>query len=138
MNTGGTNAATRIIKLHLERFAVLANVFPGRAVLIPHKLPSLEVFCLRSTGHPGGSQDIEYPVFTWKINLIFKQDIEYPVLTWKINLIFKSSDGDLRAREGPKDLLHHSEMLPDVRMYFLSNIKKHFPSCTCCHEFGRG
>ena len=69
MNTGGTNAATRIIKLHLERFAVLANVFPGRAVFVPHKLPSLEVFCLRSTGHPGGSQDIEYPVFTWKIKL---------------------------------------------------------------------
>ena len=92
--------------LHLERFAVLANVFPGRAVFVPHKLPSLEVFCLRSTGHPGGSQDIEYPV-----------------LMWKINLIFKSSDGDLRAREGPKDLLHHGEMLPDVRMYFLSNIK---------------
>ena len=92
--------------LHLERFAVLANVFPGRAVLIPDKLPSLEVFCLRSTGHPGGSQDIEYPVFTWKINLIFK-----------------SSDGDLRAREGPKDLLHHGEMLPDMRMYFLSHIK---------------
>ena len=92
--------------LHLERFAVLANVFPGRAVFVPHKLPSLEVFCLRSTGHPGGSQGIEYSVFTWKINLIFK-----------------SSDGDLRAREGPKDLLHHGEMLPDVRMYFLSHIK---------------
>ena len=92
--------------LHLERFAVLANVFPGRAVFVPHKLPSLEVFCLRSTGHPGGSQDIEYSVFTWKINLIFK-----------------SSDGDLRAREGPKDLLHHGEMLPDMRMYFLSHIK---------------
>ena len=94
------------LSLHLERFAVLANVFPGRAVFVPHKLPSLEVFCLRSTGHPGGSQDIEYPVFTWKINLKFK-----------------SSDGDLRAREGPKDLLHHGEMLPDMRMYFLSHIK---------------
>ena len=38
-------------------------------------------------------------------------------------MIFKSSDGDLRAREGPKDLLHHGEMLPDMRMYFLSNSK---------------
>ena len=66
----------------------------------------------------------------WKYFVFVRRDILGAVkilnilsLRGRLNLIFKSSDGDLRAREGPKDLLHHGEMLPDMRMYFLSHIK---------------
>ena len=54
----------------------------------------------------------------WKYFVFVRRDILGAVkilnilsLRGRLNLIFKSSDGDLRAREGPKDLLHHGEML---------------------------
>ena len=59
-------------------------------MLVPDELARLEIFCLRSPGHPGGSK-----------------------LVTKTNQCKISSGGDLRAREGPKDLLHHSQVLPD-------------------------
>ena len=57
-------------------------------MLVPHEFPRLEIFCLRSPGHPGGSK----------------------LVTNQCKIL---SGGDLRAREGSKDLLHHSQVLPD-------------------------
>ena len=93
--SGSINAMT-----HLERFAVFSDIFARRAVLIPHKFASLEVFRLRSSRHPASRK------FMTKESISMYRELNH----WLILFV-----GDLRAREGSKDLLHHSEMLPEMR-----------------------
>ena len=70
---------------HLERLAVLPDVLARRAVLVPHQLSCLEVFCLCPARQPGqrwvnGGVPGHYS----------------------------------RGWEWSKDLLHHGEVLPVV------------------------